>query len=274
MLITIPEKTCRRMGFGKGLSYRKPAMIRREAEPRFVRAEVRRGEFQVEEDVLISILAVVSAALIRPWPAASQVNPEAAPSPSRPHPTSTRYTRALPIPASGRCPFRTADWWAERCHWPAIGESIFNSSDRSTTTRWGPATSRPIESRRPVDLHVPGWAGAPRRRSTETSAEWFSRNGRRAYRGRDMTPSISFAGGFGGGLTYSLTRNWAVQLTGDRVAASFSLPNNTPATVLLDEPNLERARDVRRGVPVLGFCGHESERRGISASLDRQRTRP
>jgi hypothetical protein len=44
-----------------------------------------------------------------------------------------------------------------------------------------------------------------------------------------MTPSISFAGGFGGGLAYSLRRNFAVQLTGDRVAASFSLPNNTPA---------------------------------------------
>ena len=46
--------------------------------------------------------------------------------------------------------------------------------------------------------------------------------------GEHMTPSISFAGGFGGGLAYSLGRNWAVQLTGDRVAASFSLPNNTP----------------------------------------------
>jgi hypothetical protein len=39
-----------------------------------------------------------------------------------------------------------------------------------------------------------------------------------------MAPKISFAGGFGGGLTYSLANNLAVQLTGDRVAASFSLP--------------------------------------------------
>ena len=46
--------------------------------------------------------------------------------------------------------------------------------------------------------------------------------------GEHMTPSISFAGGFGGGLAYSLSRNFAVQLTGDRVAASFSLPNNNP----------------------------------------------
>ena len=46
--------------------------------------------------------------------------------------------------------------------------------------------------------------------------------------GEHMTPSISFAGGFGGGLTYNLGHNLAVQLTGDRVGASFSLPNNTP----------------------------------------------
>ncbi len=46
--------------------------------------------------------------------------------------------------------------------------------------------------------------------------------------GEHMTPNISFAGGFGGGLAYSLSPRFAVQLTGDRVAASFSLPNNTP----------------------------------------------
>jgi hypothetical protein len=43
----------------------------------------------------------------------------------------------------------------------------------------------------------------------------------------NMTPSISFAGGFGGGLKYRLSHRWAVQLTADRVGASFSLPNNT-----------------------------------------------
>ena len=59
-----------------------------------------------------------------------------------------------------------------------------------------------------------------------------------------MTPSISFAGGFGGGLAYSLGRNLAVQLTGDRVGASFSLPNNTPQLSLLDAPDLERARTI------------------------------
>ena len=46
--------------------------------------------------------------------------------------------------------------------------------------------------------------------------------------GESITPNISFAGGFGGGLAYNLSSKFALQLTGDRVAASFSLPNNTP----------------------------------------------
>ncbi len=47
--------------------------------------------------------------------------------------------------------------------------------------------------------------------------------------GESITPNISFAGGFGGGLNYSLNSRWGLQLAADRVAASFSLPNNTPA---------------------------------------------
>jgi hypothetical protein len=46
--------------------------------------------------------------------------------------------------------------------------------------------------------------------------------------GEGITPGISFAGGFGGGLHYSLGSRWGVQLTADRVGASFTLPNNTP----------------------------------------------
>lgn len=46
--------------------------------------------------------------------------------------------------------------------------------------------------------------------------------------GENMIPSTSFAGGFGGGLLYRLNQRWSIQATGDRVAASFSLNNNTP----------------------------------------------
>lgn len=47
--------------------------------------------------------------------------------------------------------------------------------------------------------------------------------------GEGMTPSISFAGGFGGGLLYSINKHFGLRLTGDRLAGSFSLPNNTPS---------------------------------------------
>lgn len=45
--------------------------------------------------------------------------------------------------------------------------------------------------------------------------------------GEGMSPSTSFAGGFGGGMLYRLNQRFAIQATGDRVAASFSLNNNT-----------------------------------------------
>lgn len=60
------------------------------------------------------------------------------------------------------------------------------------------------------------------------SAVIFAQVGGEHTGGEHMTPNISFAGGFGGGLAYSLSPRFAVQLTGDRVAASFSLPNNSP----------------------------------------------
>ena len=45
--------------------------------------------------------------------------------------------------------------------------------------------------------------------------------------GEKMNPSSSFAGGFGGGMQYDLNRRWAIEVTGDRVGASFSLINNS-----------------------------------------------
>ena len=41
-------------------------------------------------------------------------------------------------------------------------------------------------------------------------------------------PDHSFAGGFGGGMLYNLSPRWAIRASGDRIAASFSLNNNTP----------------------------------------------
>ena len=46
--------------------------------------------------------------------------------------------------------------------------------------------------------------------------------------GEGMTPDISFAGGFGGGVVYNLSPRWALRASGDRIGAAFSLSNNTP----------------------------------------------
>jgi hypothetical protein len=44
--------------------------------------------------------------------------------------------------------------------------------------------------------------------------------------GEGETPSLSFAGGFGGGLTYDLSSRFAIRAYGDRIGASFTLRNN------------------------------------------------
>ncbi|MGA2558469.1 MAG: hypothetical protein ABSF17_02230 [Terracidiphilus sp.] len=45
--------------------------------------------------------------------------------------------------------------------------------------------------------------------------------------GESETPRISFAGGVGGGLEYTLSPRFSLRASGDYVGASFSLTNNT-----------------------------------------------
>jgi hypothetical protein len=46
--------------------------------------------------------------------------------------------------------------------------------------------------------------------------------------GEHMTPNLSFAGGFGGGMSYNINRRFAIRASGDRIGAAFSVINNTP----------------------------------------------
>jgi hypothetical protein len=48
--------------------------------------------------------------------------------------------------------------------------------------------------------------------------------------GEGMSPSTSFAGGFGGGLEYSLNTRFSIRAEGDRVGASFPLISNQQQT--------------------------------------------
>ena len=45
--------------------------------------------------------------------------------------------------------------------------------------------------------------------------------------GNGQTPSTSFAGGGGGGLEYVINNHWAIRASGDVIAASFSVTNNS-----------------------------------------------
>jgi len=47
--------------------------------------------------------------------------------------------------------------------------------------------------------------------------------------GESQTPNISFAGGFGGGMEYSLGKRLSLRASGDDILSSFSLIGNTKA---------------------------------------------
>jgi hypothetical protein len=46
--------------------------------------------------------------------------------------------------------------------------------------------------------------------------------------GESQTPNVSFAGGIGGGMEYSLTPRFSIRASGDIIGASFSLTGNSP----------------------------------------------
>ncbi|HEY1767696.1 MAG TPA: hypothetical protein VGG26_08575 [Terracidiphilus sp.] len=46
--------------------------------------------------------------------------------------------------------------------------------------------------------------------------------------GEHMSPNLSFAGGFGGGMSYNISPRFAIRASGDRIGAAFTLRNNTP----------------------------------------------
>jgi hypothetical protein len=62
------------------------------------------------------------------------------------------------------------------------------------------------------------------------SGLFFAEVGAEHTGGEGMSPNISFAGGFGGGLEYSLSPRFAIRAEGDRVGASFPLITNQQQT--------------------------------------------
>jgi hypothetical protein len=65
--------------------------------------------------------------------------------------------------------------------------------------------------------------------------------------GESQTPNISFAGGIGGGMEYSLNPRFSIRASGDIIGASFSLTGNSPQ--LANSPH--RTWDSRASIGVV-----------------------
>ncbi len=182
--------------------------------------------FKLKRTLLFLFLGVAGVALTA-LPAASQVNPEAAPGPQQAAPfkyeafVGFAYSRLRQVPVSysgllGGKATVARDWGK---YFQLMGSGDYY---RIGTGHKGLPN--------PGNPSIYTFLVGPALHATlyeNLSGVFFGEVGGEHTGGEQMTPSISFAGGFGGGLAYSLNSKFAVQLTADRVAASFSLPNNS-----------------------------------------------
>lgn len=178
---------------------------------------------------LFSILAVL-AAVLAPLTAEAQVNPEAAPPPAQGATykyeayVGFAYTRLRQVPVTvsysgllGGKASLARDWGK---YFQLLGSVDYYGVGTGNTYLPNPGHPTVYTALLGPAIHANIYGNL--------SGVIFAQIGGEHTGGESMTPGISFAGGFGGGVAYSLNRKMAVQLTGDRVGASFSLPNNTP----------------------------------------------
>ena len=183
--------------------------------------------FKLNRTILFRISALVAAALA-PLAAAGQVNPEAAPGPAQAAPykyeayAGVAYTsfRQATESYSGLLGGKVslARDWGKYFQLIASGDYYkMGTGHNNLSNRGNPSVYSFMVG---PGLHADLYGNL--------SGEIFAEVGGEHTGGEGMNPSTSFAGGFGAGLTYNLFRNLGVRLAGDRVGASFSLPNNTP----------------------------------------------
>ncbi len=177
--------------------------------------------------ILLRISALVALALA-PLAAAGQVNPEAAPGPGQATPYKyevyggVAYTRFKQATESYSgllgAKVSVARDWGKYFQLVASGDYYTVGTGHQNLPSPGHPSVYSFLVGPGVHANLYG----------ALSGEVFAGVGGEHTAGEGMTPNISFAGGFGGGLTYDLFRNFAVRLAADRVGASFSLANNTP----------------------------------------------
>ncbi|MGB7264095.1 MAG: hypothetical protein WBC92_01190 [Terracidiphilus sp.] len=173
--------------------------------------------------LFLGALGITSGAM----PAASQVNPEAAPGPAQAAPykyeayVGVAYSRLRQVPVSysgllGGKVTVARDWGK---YFQLMGSVDYYKLGLGRSYLPNPGSPSIYTFMVGPGIHATLY--------DNLSGSFFAELGGEHTGGESMTPSISFAGGFGGGVAYSLSRRFGVQLTADRVAASFSLPNNT-----------------------------------------------
>jgi hypothetical protein len=184
-----------------------------------------RESFKLKRTLLFLFIGVAGA-MLTALPAASQVNPEAAPGPAQAAPykyeayVGVAYSRQRQVPVSysgllggkamvGRDFGKYFQLMASGDYYKVgLGHGYLPNPGNPYiyTFLVGPA------------IHATLYENL--------SGVFFAELGAEHTGNEHETPNLSFAGGFGGGLGYSLNRRFGLQLTADRVAASFSLPNN------------------------------------------------
>lgn len=174
---------------------------------------------------MYTILAVLPAALA-PLTASGQVNPEAAPSPVQAGP-SYKYV------VYGGFAYTSLNQ-VNLSRYGLMGGKV--SLTRNYGKYFGLTGAvdyfKPaLGSGNPGDPSVYTFMVAPELHATlydNIEGLFFAELGGEHTGGEKMTPNISFAGGFGGGLQYNLNSRLGIRAEGDRVAGSFSLTNNSP----------------------------------------------
>ncbi|MGA3131388.1 MAG: hypothetical protein ABSD59_11345 [Terracidiphilus sp.] len=179
----------------------------------------------MKRTILLQISAMIAAALA-PLAAVGQVNPEAAPGPEQAAPykyeayVGLAYSRLRQVPVSfsgllGGKGSLSRDWGK---YFQLTGSVDYYKKGTGHSGLQNPGDPSMYSFMIAPGVHTPIY--------DNLGAEFFAEVGAEHTGGESMTPNISFAGGFGGGLSYNLARNFAVQLTGDRVGASFPEPDN------------------------------------------------
>jgi hypothetical protein len=181
--------------------------------------------FTLNRTILFRISAMVAVALA-PLAAVGQVNPEAAPGPGQAAPYKyevyggAAYTRFRQATESysgllGGKVSLARDWGK---YFQLIASGDYYSVGTGHANQPSPG--------HPSVYSVMIGPGVHANLYGNLSGEVFAELGAEHTGGEQMSPDISFAGGFGGGLTYDLVHNFALRLDADRVGASFPEASN------------------------------------------------